>query len=343
MINKKIFRIVLTGGPCAGKTTIINELGRYLIDNGYYVISITETATDLIKSKILPGHGRKQILLFQDLILKHQYAKENIAEKYARDFDNEKPIVILYDRAIMDNSAYLDTYDDFKTILKNNNLNELEVLTKYDLVIDLLSTATLMPDKYELNEVRSENVEQAKKLDKKTSTAWIHHPNLRIITPEINIKDKVDKVLIKVHEYLSENIHYNNETEILDDSSDLSVYNENNSKILTILNMYLSDDIIIRKMICNDSSIYLLMKANNEEYYDVISESDAINIMYNNTVVFTESKMEINFIEDGEKYKIIKVGDKLYLQHEKKDDLVLPSNLILNGNSFKKKYSYDNI
>lgn len=343
MINKKIFRIVLTGGPCAGKTTIINELGRYLIDNGYYVISITETATDLIKSKILPGNGRKQILLFQDLILKHQYAKENIAEKYARDFDNEKPIVILYDRAIMDNSAYLDTYDDFKTILKNNNLNELEVLTKYDLVIDLLSTATLMPDKYELNEVRSENVEQAKKLDKKTSTAWIHHPNLRIITPEINIKDKVDKVLIKVHEYLNENIHYNNETEILDDSSDLSVYNENNSKILTILNMYLSDDIIIRKMICNDSSIYLLMKANNEEYYDVISESDAINIMYNNTVVFTESKMEINFIEDGEKYKIIKVDDKLYLQHEKKDDLVLPSNLILNGNSFKKKYSYDNI
>ena len=138
-------------------------------------------------------------------------------------------------------------------------------------------------------------------------------------------------------------IYYNNQTEILDNSSDLSVYNENNSKILTILNMYLSDDIIIRKMICNDSSIYLLMKANNEEYYDVISESDAINIMYNHTVIFTESKKEINFIEDGEKYKIIKIDDTLYLQHEKKDDLLLPSNLILNGSVFQKKYRYDNI
>ena len=343
MISNKIFRIVLTGGPCAGKTTILNEIGRYLTDNGYYVISIAETATDLIKSKILPGNERNQILLFQDLILKQQYAKENIAESYARNCVSAKPIVILYDRAIMDNSAYLDTYSDFKTILKNNNLNELEVLTKYDLVIDLLSTATFMPDKYELNEVRSENVEQARKLDKKTSTAWIHHPNIRIIPPQVNIKYKVDKVLKEVHEYLNGSIYYNNQTEILDNSSDLSVYNENNSKILTILNMYLSDDIIIRKMICNDSSIYLLMKANNEEYYDVISESDAINIMYNHTVIFTESKKEINFIEEGEKYKIIKIDDKLYLQHEKKDDLLLPSNLILNGGVFQKKYRYDNI
>ena len=46
---KRITRIVLTGGPAAGKTTLISRiLKEFKQDDGWKVITIPETATDLI-------------------------------------------------------------------------------------------------------------------------------------------------------------------------------------------------------------------------------------------------------------------------------------------------------
>ena len=38
MLKKNIKRIVLTGGPCAGKTTIFNAIYEYLTKKDYYDI-----------------------------------------------------------------------------------------------------------------------------------------------------------------------------------------------------------------------------------------------------------------------------------------------------------------
>ena len=44
---KRITRIVLTGGPAAGKTTLISRiLKEFKQDDGWKVITIPETATD---------------------------------------------------------------------------------------------------------------------------------------------------------------------------------------------------------------------------------------------------------------------------------------------------------
>ena len=46
---KRITRIVLTGGPAAGKTTLISRiLKEFKQDDGWKVITIPETATELI-------------------------------------------------------------------------------------------------------------------------------------------------------------------------------------------------------------------------------------------------------------------------------------------------------
>ena len=45
-------RIVFTGGPCAGKTTLIEKTEEYLKEKGYKVIVVQETATQLLKSGI---------------------------------------------------------------------------------------------------------------------------------------------------------------------------------------------------------------------------------------------------------------------------------------------------
>ena len=46
---KRVIKIVLTGGPAAGKTTLISRLLKeFKSDNGWRVITIPETATELI-------------------------------------------------------------------------------------------------------------------------------------------------------------------------------------------------------------------------------------------------------------------------------------------------------
>ena len=44
-----IFRICLTGGPCAGKTTALASLSNELQTRGYFVLQVPEAATMLMK------------------------------------------------------------------------------------------------------------------------------------------------------------------------------------------------------------------------------------------------------------------------------------------------------
>ena len=50
----KIWEFVITGGPCVGKTTAIKIIEENLINKGFKVIVVAETATELISSGICP-------------------------------------------------------------------------------------------------------------------------------------------------------------------------------------------------------------------------------------------------------------------------------------------------
>lgn len=50
--NKRIHRVVLTGGPCAGKTTSINKIKNFFENIGWKVFCVPETATILLSSGI---------------------------------------------------------------------------------------------------------------------------------------------------------------------------------------------------------------------------------------------------------------------------------------------------
>ncbi len=45
MFLGNLIRIVLTGGPCGGKTTAISRLMEWLTGLGYYVVIVPEAAT----------------------------------------------------------------------------------------------------------------------------------------------------------------------------------------------------------------------------------------------------------------------------------------------------------
>ena len=89
---KKILRIVLTGGPAAGKTTLISRiLKEFKQEDGWKVITIPETATDLISGFGLgPFPGCMSMEEFQYFVISDQLHKEQLALKGAETVPEEK-------------------------------------------------------------------------------------------------------------------------------------------------------------------------------------------------------------------------------------------------------------
>lgn len=76
---KRITKIVLTGGPAAGKTTLVSRvLKEFKQEDGWRVITIPETATELISGfGIKPFDNCMSMLQFQDFVVGDQIHKES--------------------------------------------------------------------------------------------------------------------------------------------------------------------------------------------------------------------------------------------------------------------------
>lgn len=70
----KVHEIVITGGPCAGKTTALSKLDRVFTDRGYKVIIVAETATEVILSGVTPNEV--SVVDFQHVIIGRGINKE---------------------------------------------------------------------------------------------------------------------------------------------------------------------------------------------------------------------------------------------------------------------------
>ena len=100
--------IVLTGGPCAGKTTTIAKVKEDLENLGYHVLLLNECATEVLNGGIRPfGDNQVSVFDFQNEVLNLQLFKEkrylDIIDKLPEDTN----CIILSDRGIMDSKAYL--------------------------------------------------------------------------------------------------------------------------------------------------------------------------------------------------------------------------------------------
>ena len=336
-------KVVLTGGPCAGKTKILEFLRKELTKSGYYVIVVSETASEYIRNNVLPKSDREHTLMFQDLILCTQYVKERSTEIYADFIKNTNDVVILYDRALMDNRAYF-SQEDYDNLLRKYDINEMEMVDKYDLVIDLISTASLKPDSYELNDTRSEAIEDASRIDTLTSLAWLLHRNLKVIKPTDELEEKAHIVLDLILELLNNKQKINTVVKEIDiEKSNLSEFNENNSKRININKVWLDKEsyngyeyVLSWKhynyqtsytcdVICDDILIES-KPITKEEYMSMLS-------LYQ--IKYMESVEQINFVKDGNYFQIINKEGKSYIQTESNNLAHLPSNIKLEESKCK--------
>jgi len=239
---KRIIRIVLTGGPAAGKTTLISRiLNEFKPENGWRVITIPETATELISGfGIRPFGGCMSMLAFQDFVIADQLHKEQLALKAAEVVDEEN-ILIIYDRAVMDDKAYI-TDDEFAEVLARfDGLTEADVLAGYDAVLHLVTCAKGAEFAYNLgNAARTESIDFAREMDDRTLRAWSGHPNLRIIDNSVDFDDKMRRALREIYRIVGEPVPMMNKRKYLIEMPDIAAVTEKYGAVaLNMMQTYL--------------------------------------------------------------------------------------------------------
>lgn len=196
-------KIVLTGGPGSGKTTVLENLVNNYKDKGYKVIVVPETATEIITSGITPVDGVVSLLDFQEIVLMSQLSKEAVINR-TLDFMQEEDVIIFYDRGTLDGLAYINE-DEFEEVLKSLkfgqvNCSILKMLNDYDLVIDLVGSKEFYTT--ENNKARKETPTEAMELGKVTLKSWLGHNKLKIVLPKERMEDKTNEVIRIVDEVL---------------------------------------------------------------------------------------------------------------------------------------------
>ena len=186
-------KIVLTGGPCSGKSTSLVEIKKSLQELGYKVFIIDETATRLINKGIYPNNTNGLTMYeFEKRVMRLQLILEKLARLKSMFY---KKSVILCDRGLLDCKAYLDEVK-WNMLLDEMHLNEGKMLNRYDTVIHLVTIADGKKELYttENNKARQENALEALEKDKITLTSWIGHSNLYVVDNSTDFKNKIERV-----------------------------------------------------------------------------------------------------------------------------------------------------
>ena len=201
--EKKITKIVITGGPCAGKTTAMSWIQNAFTKLGYAVLFVDETATQLITGGAAPWLNNSN-RDFQWHLLQLQAAKERAFADIAQTMKSDK-ILIVCDRAAIDNCAYM-TEQEFGWVLKQMQTNKVALRDQYDAVFHLVTAAKGAEKYYTLanNQARTETLEEATSLDDKLIAAWTGHPHFRVIDNSTGFEEKMHRLIREISAFLGE-------------------------------------------------------------------------------------------------------------------------------------------
>jgi predicted ATPase len=174
------YKVVLTGGPCGGKTTALARLSSYLRERGFEVISCPECYTILASNGLSAGFYSTQGIdtVIQNAVLDVQISLEDSLSNVLKA--RGKPAVLLCDRGPMDGKAYL-TEEKWQEILDGRGISEVDLRdNRYNAVYHMVSAADGARKYYSLdnNTARSESPEEACALDKVTQKCWLGHPHM---------------------------------------------------------------------------------------------------------------------------------------------------------------------
>jgi len=194
-----ITKIILTGGPCSGKSSALSRLRDEFEPIGWKVFIVPESATLLFGTGInLGSTDVDKKLTIQSLIMKTQIQLERTVLAAAKL--ETKNVLIVCDRGAMDGKAFM-SQTEWQTLLDENMWSTIGLRDKhYDAVIHLVTAADGAKEFYTLanNAARTETAEQAVSIDRKLKEAWTGHPHLRVIDNSTNFENKLKRVFAEI-------------------------------------------------------------------------------------------------------------------------------------------------
>ena len=195
-------KIVLTGGPCAGKTTSLVKIMEHFSSIGYKVFIIPELPTLFLQAGMDYLTDNKDLFYEgEKATLEMQIALEDKFLQMAKSV--KQPVLIVCDRGTMDISAYMNPVL-WNQIISDAKMNNEMLRSRYDAVLHLVSAADGAEQFYTTatNNKRTEGIELARILDKKVIQAWSEHPHLRVINNHEDFETKLERVLQEISDVL---------------------------------------------------------------------------------------------------------------------------------------------
>ena len=240
--DKKIYKIVITGGPCAGKTTALSYIQETFTKKGFFVMIIPETASELILAGITPWTIDNN-LNFEYYILKHQIEKEKLFLEAAKHIANYDKVLVVCDRGTLDCKPYMSKLE-FNHALKNLNTNEVSLRDNYDAVFHLVTAANGAKDYYTLenNKARYETIDEALEKDQKTISAWTGHPHFRVIDNSTDFANKLKRLKGEIISFLGDDVPYEIERKFLIEYPNIEkLEKQQNCQKVEIIQTYLKE------------------------------------------------------------------------------------------------------
>ena len=202
-----IKRIVLTGGPCAGKTTALVRIIEHFSSLGFKVFTIPEVPT-LFTQAGMNYLTKNQGFFYEGekATLEIQLALEDKFLRMAQEC--KKPSIIVCDRGAMDISAYMSP-EIWESITRAVGTSTPDLRNRYDAVLHLVSGAdgaeqyyTTANNAQRYEQMSEEGLRIARGLDKKVIKAWTGHPHLRVINNHDDFDCKMNRVIKEISNVL---------------------------------------------------------------------------------------------------------------------------------------------
>ncbi len=186
--------IVLTGGPCSGKTTVLRALTEEFGDR---IVVVPEVATLLLAGGFpVPGKdvawSAEWQAAFQAAVLPVQRSIEDACALVAKQ---RNVSLLVCDRGMVDGAGY--TPGGIAVFCEQYGVDLASAFARYAAVIHLESLATFDPERYSNsgNDSRFEPLLRAQEIEQGIRVAWSAHPRRLIVDGRRGIEGKISEVI----------------------------------------------------------------------------------------------------------------------------------------------------
>lgn len=181
--------VVLTGGPGAGKTAVLEVVRRHFCE---HVVVLPESASILFNGGFPRREAPEALRAVQRAIFHVQIELERLAQ------EEGQAAVVLCDRGTVDGLAYWPGEAD--TFWNELGTSREAQFKRYATVIHLRTPSATHGYNHE-NPQRQESARMAMHLDRRIEQAWAGHPDHHFVGSQVDFIAKIEKTLslIRAH------------------------------------------------------------------------------------------------------------------------------------------------